>query len=153
LAEGDSADASGSRFTCEGEGTSKAEALASAEGVCTDKLCRVCGVEIESIVQTTETLHGVAMQRKVVERCRQFRKSPLEVERENVDCGKGKCSVRLEVFFSKDAEQRECSAYASEKFDDPAECEQLIQQFRYFQGRDGQSFRERTQLLDRASAA
>jgi hypothetical protein len=44
------------------------------------------------------------------------------------------------VRFSKETERRECSAYASEDFDDPAECERLIQAFRDAHGRDAQSF-------------
>lgn len=70
LSPADRSDDSGSHFVCEGQGPDKEQALATAHGVCTDKVCRVCGVEVESVVQSTETLQGVSMQRKVVEQSR-----------------------------------------------------------------------------------
>ena len=51
----------GHTFTCQGEGQTEAEALETAHAICNDKICKLCGVEIESVVQTTETLTGVEM--------------------------------------------------------------------------------------------
>lgn len=51
---------------CQGEGPTDDAALAAAHGICNDKVCRLCGVEVESVVQTKETLKGVVMKRKVV---------------------------------------------------------------------------------------
>src|SRR5450432_2725464 len=70
---GDQASADGNIFVCQGEGATEEAALAAAHAICNDKVCKLCGVEVESVVQTTETLKGVSMQRKVVERCRRFR--------------------------------------------------------------------------------
>lgn len=152
-AAGDRTESAGSRFVCEGQGSSEEEALSAAQGICTDKVCRVCGVEVESVVQTTETLKGVSMQRKVVERCRQFRKQPLAVEHKSIDCSPNGCTAWLEVSFSKEAEKAECAGYASEHFADPNECERLIAEYRNTEGRNAQSFRRRTGLLDQALVA
>ncbi|MEO8183522.1 MAG: hypothetical protein ABI895_32210 [Deltaproteobacteria bacterium] len=153
IASGDRADAHGSTFVCQGEGSTEEEALTTARGICNDKVCRLCGVEVESVVQTTETLKGVSMQRKVVERCRQFRKAPLAVEHKSTDCGPSGCTAWLGVSFSKEQEKAECTAYSSEHFADSGECERLIEEFRSSIGRTAASLRARTQLLDAALGA
>ncbi len=153
IASGDRADAHGSTFVCQGEGSTEEEALTTAQGICNDKVCRLCGVEVESVVQTTETLKGVSMQRKVVERCRQFRKTPLAVEHKSTDCGPNGCSAWLGVSFTKEQEKAECTAYSSEHFADSGECERLIEEFRRSVGRTATSLRTRTQLLDAALGA
>jgi hypothetical protein len=150
---GDQSNAEGSLFICQGEGPTEEAALAAAHAICNDKVCKLCGVEVESVVQTTETLKGVSMQRKVVERCRRFRKGEPKVRQKSTDCGPQGCVTWLSVGFSKEDEKSECSAYASEHFADPAECQRLIDAFRSTQGRNAPSFRQRTQLLDDAMAA
>jgi hypothetical protein len=153
IARGDRADAQGSTFVCQGEGSTEEEALTTAQGICNDKVCRLCGVEVESVVQTTETLKGVSMQRKVVERCRQFRRAPLAVEHKSTDCGPNGCTAWLGVSFSKEQEKAECTAYSSEHFADSGECERLIGEFRTSVGRTAASLRARTRLLDAALGA
>jgi hypothetical protein len=150
---GDRSDANGSLFVCEGDGATEEAALAAAQAICNDKVCKLCGVEVESVVQTTETLKGVSMQRKVVERCRRFRKGEPKVRQKTTDCGAQGCATWLSVEFSKEDEKNECSAYAAEHFADPAECQRLIDAFRSTQGRSAPSFRQRAQLLDDALAA
>src|SRR5688572_26058388 len=150
---GDRTDTAGSTFVCQGEGETEEQALTTAQGTCNDKVCRLCGVEVQSVIETTETLEGVSMQRKVVERCRQFRKSPLKVGHKSTDCGPAGCVAWLEVTFSKADEKAECSAYASEHFADPNECERLIQEFRTSEGRTAASLYARARLLDAALTA
>jgi hypothetical protein len=149
----DRTDATGNHFVCRGDGPNKQAALDAAQGVCNDKLCRLCGVEVESVVNTTETLNGVAVQRKVVERCKQFRKNPFENERTSAKCGDDTCSVQLQVHISKEDGERECATYSSEHFADPALCERLIEEFRDTTGRNAQSFQARMDVLDQATAA
>jgi len=151
--DGDRTNADGSVFVCEGEGSTEEAALAAAHAICNDKVCKLCGVEVESVVQTTETLKGVSMQRKVVERCRRFRKGEPKVRQKSTDCGPQGCVTWLSVSFSKADEKNECSAYASEHFADPEECQRLIEAFRMARGRTAASFRQRTQVLDDAMAA
>jgi hypothetical protein len=152
-ASGDHSDAHGSTFVCQGEGATEEAALTTAQEICNDKVCRLCGVEVESVVQTTETLQGVSMQRKVVERCRQFRKSALTVQHKSSDCGPSGCTAWLGVSFSKAQEQAECSAYSSEHFADSGECERVVEEFRRTEGRTAASLRARTRLLDAALGA
>jgi hypothetical protein len=151
--DGDRTDSEGSVFACEGDGPSEDAALATAQGICNDKVCKICGVEVESVVQTTETLKGVEMQRKVVERCRRFRKGEPRVLHKSMDCGPNGCVAWLSIGFTKEDEKRECSVYASEHFADPGECQRLLESFRNTPGRDAASFRTRTHLLDDAMAA
>jgi hypothetical protein len=152
-AEGDRSDRDGSTFVCEGEGPTEEAALAAAHALCNDKVCKLCGVEVESVVQTTETLKGVSMQRKVVERCRRFHKGAPKVAKKSTDCGDKGCATWLAITFSKDDEKSECSAYAAEHFADPDECQRLIEAYRTTPGRDAASFRKRTALLDEALVA
>src|SRR4051794_14194673 len=81
----DSADERGHTFVCSGEGKSEADALAAALGICNDKICKVCGVEVESTVTTKETLQGVDLQRKVVERCRRVRKADPVLKSKSIE--------------------------------------------------------------------
>lgn len=150
---GDRSTADGNLFVCQGDGPTEEAALAAAQAICNDKVCKLCGVEVESVVQTTETLKGVSMQRKVVERCRRFRKGEPKVRQKTTDCGAQGCATWLSVEFSKEDEKNECSAYAAEHFADPAECQRLIEAFRTTPGRSAASFRQRAQLLDDALAA
>jgi hypothetical protein len=150
---GDREDAQGHHFVCQGEGGTDTDALAAAHGICNDKICKLCGVEVESIVQTTETLTGVEMQRRVVERCRRFRKAEPKVLYKSSDCGPGRCLTWLEVLFTAEDEARECAAYAAEHFADPEECQRLIEEFRRTPERTAESFRARTRVLDAALSA
>jgi len=151
--QGDQATAEGNVFVCQGDGPSEDAALAAAHAVCNDKVCKLCGVEVESVVQTTETLKGVEMKRKVVERCRRFRKGEPKIVHKSSDCGPAGCVTWLSVMFSKEDEQKECAAYASEHFADPAECQRLIETFRKMTGQTAASFHTRAKLLDDAMIA
>jgi hypothetical protein len=149
----DRSDESGSHFLCQGDGPSKEAARDAARAICNDKICILCGVEVESVVRTTETLDGVAMQRKVVERCNQVRQDALEEAEESSTCDANGCSLRLQIHLSKENEERECAAYRSGHFNDPALCERLIDDFGQTRGRDARSFQTRMDTLDQATAA
>lgn len=146
----DQTDKSGHTFICEGQGKDETGALATAAGVCNDKICKVCGVEVESVLKTKETLTGVSMERQVVERCRRVRKADPLVKFKNVDCGPSGCRAWIQVFYSKADEEAECPKYASEKFADPARCEADIDDFMNVQGRTALAFKQRREAMDRA---
>jgi hypothetical protein len=146
----DTADKSGHTFACEGAGASEAAALAAAFGVCNDKICKVCGVEVESVLKTKETLTGVGMERQVTERCRRIRKSEPTIKFKNVDCGPAGCRAWVQVFYSKADEEAECPRYADEKFEDPARCETDIDEYARARGHSAVSFKARRDALDRA---
>ncbi|HUJ24386.1 MAG TPA: hypothetical protein VLW85_00095 [Myxococcales bacterium] len=147
----DTADASGHVFTCEGQGSSEDDALAAAQGICNDKICKVCGVEVESITETRETLTGVDLQRKVVERCRRVRKADTKLRAKSVDCDPaGGCTAWVQIFYSADDQKQECNAYTKEDFTDPAECEKDVQAFRVIEGHAADAFRARADALNRA---
>ncbi len=148
----DAADERGHSFICAGEGKSEDDALATALGICNDKICKVCGVEVESTVVTKETLQGVDLVRKVVERCRRVRKSELQIKSKSLECDDGKCQAWVQIFYSKEDEKAECPSYAREDFPDPAACEADVEAFRRQQGRTAASMRERRSQLDAALA-
>ena len=148
----DAADKSGHTFVCEGAGPNEAAALTAAFGVCNDKICKVCGVEIESVLKTKETLSGIGMERQVTERCRRVRKHEPAVKFKNVDCGPSGCRAWVQVFYSKADEEAECPRYADEKFEDPARCETDIDEYARARGHSAPAFKTRRDALDRALA-
>jgi hypothetical protein len=148
--ETDQTDSSGHTFVCEGAGSDEATAMTTAFGVCNDKICKVCGVEIESVLKTKENLSGVSMERQVVERCRRVRKSEPVVRWKSVDCGPGGCRAYVQVFYSKADEEAECPRYASEKFADPSQCEADVDAFMAIEGHSAASFAARREAIDRA---
>ena len=148
--QGDRANRSGHTFVCEGQGKSDSSALSSALGLCNDKICKVCGVEVESVLKTKESLKGVSMERQVIERCRRVRKKEPVVESKNVDCDKTGCRAWVQVFYSKADEEAECPSYASEKFSDPGHCEADVDDFLRITGRRALDFKARREAMDRA---
>jgi len=150
---GDQKTAGGSLFVCEGTGPDEEQAQRAAQGACSAKICELCGVEVKATVETKETLTKVDVTRKVVETCRRVRKTGEEIRYKQAACGPGGCTSWLQIFFSAEAEARECKAYADGNYADSAECEKLIEQFRNTPGLDSASFRTRTALLDKAIIA
>jgi hypothetical protein len=146
----DSADEKGTVFICSGEGKSEQDALDAALGICNDKICKLCGVEVESTVTTSETLKGVDLQRKVVERCHRVRKAEPQLRGKSLECEEGRCQAFIQLFYSKETQKAECSAYAQEDFADPAKCEQDIEAFRQQQGFTAASMRQRDGQLGAA---
>lgn len=149
---GDTEDASGHRFVCEGEGRSEAEALSSARAECEDKICKLCGVRIESVVETSETLDEVAVRRKVVERCRRIRQAPSEPKRKLVDCGDDGCRAFIQIEYPESLRKLECQRAADEDFDDPEACQNTILAFSRVEGWRAASFVRRIELLEQAKA-
>ncbi len=147
---GDTADDDGYRFICEGQAASEPDALAAAGGVCEDKICKLCGVEVESVVKTNETLTGVELQRQVVERCRRVRRKELAPSRKLVDCGPGGCFAWIQIDYSKEDQQAECKRLTDGNFADPDACQATIEAFRNTRGYTAQSFRDRVALIERA---
>ncbi len=142
------------RFVCHGEGRDPGEATTTARAFCEDKICKLCGVEVESIVQSRETLSGVELSREVVERCRRVRSEPVKVVRQSVDCPEGgRCVAWIEVEYTKAQRNQDCKRYADERFADPAECEAQIDAFSQMYGYTAASLRARIDVLDRAIAA
>lgn len=146
----DRAEKTGHTFICEGEGGNESAALSAAYGVCNDKICKVCGVEVESVLKTKETLSGISMERQVVERCRRVRKNDPVVKFKSVDCGPAGCRAWAQVFYSKADEEAECPHYASEKFADPGRCEADVGDFLAIKGRRALDFKARREAMDRA---
>src|SRR5262249_10309525 len=146
----DSADASGHIFTCEGQGANEDDAVAAALAICNDKICKACGVEVESIVETKETLTGVGVSRKVVERWRRIRRAETKFRAKSVDCAPEGCQAWVQIYYPAEDQKQECTAYTKEDFTDPAACEKDVQSFRSVQGRTADSFRSRAKALDQA---
>lgn len=148
--QGDVVENSGHRLICEGSGASEELATTTAIANCNDKVCRICGVEVEATVETKETLKGIDVQRRIFERCRRVRKHELLPRYKSVDCGPSGCTAWLYVDYSNDTLKEECPRYTQENFADPQECERDIENFKTESGRDAAAFRRRVQFLDAA---
>lgn len=150
---GDEKTDDGSLFVCEGAGPDEAQAVEAARALCSAKICELCGVEIQSTIETTETLEKVDVERKVVETCRRVRKSEEQIRYRQAGCGPDGCTAWLQVFFGAEAEARECRAYAEGNFADSSQCEELIERFRSTPDLTAESFRVRAELLSQAIVA
>ncbi|MEM7677382.1 MAG: hypothetical protein AAF449_15390, partial [Myxococcota bacterium] len=153
-AQGDRTSTAGFRFICQGEGANPDEAATAARAFCEDKVCKLCGVEVESVVRSKETLSGVQMSREVVERCRRVRTKPVKVIRQSVDCPQeGRCSAWIEVDYSRAQRDRDCQQYADQNFDDPEACQRQLDTFSQIYGYSAASVRKRIATLEAALVA
>lgn len=148
--DGDAREGKAHLFVCQGQGKSEADALQSAGALCDDKICKLCGVQIESTVQTDESLTGVELKRQVVEKCRMIRTAEPTVTRKSVECGPGGCEAWIQVRYT-DAEKKEaCQRLEDGDFAGPEACQATIDAFSKVPGYSAKSFRERVRLIDRA---
>lgn len=152
--EGNSTTADGYRFVCQGEGRTPEQATQTAKAFCEDEICQLCGVEVESVVTSKETLTGVEASREVVERCRRVRSEPARVLRQSMDCPfADSCIAWIEIEYSNEQKESECKAFGDENFDDPGLCEKAIEDFKGTTGYDAASFRRRVAHLETAKTA
>lgn len=148
--EGDAREGKAHLFVCQGQGKTEADALQSAGALCDDKICKLCGVQIESTVQTDESLTGVELKRQVVEKCRMIRTAEPTVTRKSVECGPAGCDAWIQVRYT-DAEKIEaCQRLEDGDFAGPEACQATIDAFSRVPGYSAKSFRERVRLIDRA---
>jgi hypothetical protein len=148
--DGDAREGKAHLFVCQGQGKTEADALQSAGALCDDKICKLCGVQIESTVQTDESLTGVELKRQVVEKCRMIRTAEPTVTRKSVECGPGGCDAWIQVRYT-DAEKKEaCQRLEDGNFAGPEACQATIDAFSKVPGYSAKSFRERVRLIDRA---
>jgi len=143
-------DGAATRFTCEGRGPSEASALVAASVDCDDQLCRACGVSIEAVLESEETLEGQSVRRRVVERCRMTRAQSPPVERSAVACEGGTCVAWLAVSVSDKLRAETCPPSTDGAFADPSACQSTLEAFARTPGYSAESFRRRVALMDRA---
>lgn len=141
------------QLVCEGQGNNPDEAMDAARAACEDRICRLCGVQIESVLETLETLDGMEMERRVVERCRRARTADLTVRRQSSDCGPEGCSVWLQVSYDKELQARECQRATEENYADPEACKEGMDLFARTNGFNAASMHERVATLDQAQSA
>jgi len=151
--KGDRVSGSDHQFVCEGEGKNEKDAMQSAQSICDDKICKLCGVEIESVVQTRETLTGIEVERKVQERCRRIRVGDNKLSRKMVDCGPEGCTAWVLIDYSEAQRDRECKNLTDENYASPEECTRLIEEFKSVPGHTAASFRKRAELIESAIGA
>jgi len=151
--EPDRTEHGGNVFSCEAAGVSEEEAFTAAKQLCSDKLCKLCGVKIESRVEVKETFKGVDMQRKVVERCTRARTRELEIRYRQSACGPEGCRSWVQIFYSSADQEKECKRFSDDNFADPAKCQKLLQDFSRVPGLTSLAFERRHQLLLGAEAA
>ena len=151
--EPDRTEHGGNVFTCEAAGATEEEAFNAAKQLCSDKLCKLCGVKIDSRVEVKETLKGVDMQRKVVERCTRARTREMEIRYKQSSCGPEGCRSWVQTFYSSADQEKECKRFSDENFADPAQCQKHLEDFSRVPGLTSPAFERRHQLLLGAEAA
>ena len=147
---GDAREKKAHLFVCQGQGATEADALTSAGALCDDKICKLCGVQIESVVQTEETLKGVDLKRQVIERCRMIRTAEPTVVRKSVECAPEGCDAWIQVRYTDTEKKEACGRLEDGNFAGPDACQATIDAFSKVPGYSAQSFRERVRLIDRA---
>ncbi len=158
--DGDAHEGKASYFVCEGGGKKEDEALAAAGALCDDKICKLCGVEIESVLVAEEKESGpvghspgggsIDVKHKVVERCRMSRTEPSEVTRKSVDCGPNGCAAWIQVRYTDAQKVEACKRLQDGNFAGPQACQADIDAFSKVQGYAAERFRERVKLIGRA---
>ncbi len=148
--KGDEEDDTGYRFICEGQGSAEADAVATARAICEDKICKLCGVEIESVLKTQETLDGVDFKRVVIERCKRVQQEALTIARKSTDCGPNGCTSWMQVNYTKETKKKECARLTDDNFADPDQCAKNIESLVGIAGFSSESFVQRTAALDAA---
>lgn len=164
---GDSEDDQEFRFVCHGLASDDKQAQALASRMCTEKLCRIFGVQIKSNTSVRETLNGIDVESEVSEGCLDVRLEGRETEFSAGECGPRGCVQWMLQSYPKSAyrverkrletstviERQIVVQEGAVKYTDPAVCEKELRAYGRVEGRDLTSIEERSALLKRAGIA
>ncbi|MEL6545330.1 MAG: hypothetical protein AAFQ82_11940, partial [Myxococcota bacterium] len=143
----------GNRFTCRGDGGTEEDAQAAAHAACNDKICRLCGVEVRSVLKSEETLDGVSLRRQVEERCRRVQTRDFDVLYKTSSCAPEGCSSWIQIDYPNELKDLECRQFSDENYASPDECKRLIDAFAAVEGMTEAAFAERESHLRGALSA
>ena len=76
-----------------------------------------------------------------------MRRGEPNLARKSTDCGPSGCYAWIQIDYSREEQEAECSKLTDEKFADPAECQNTIEDFKNVKGYSAASLRKRVDLL------
>ncbi len=165
--DGDSESSEGFEFVCHGVASDEGTAKALAASQCSEKLCRLFGVQITAKTEVREDLEGMSATSEVTERCPEVRAVGRKTNYHTGECGPNGC-----VFWIRQSYPR--AAYEEEKqrleqptiirqqivvqegnvvYRDPAECQRQLDAFSKAKGSAVSTLDQRLDQIRRARKA
>jgi hypothetical protein len=164
---GDQKTAQEFRFVCHGLGADEKSARAEAQASCSEKLCKLFGVEIRAETKVVENLEGLSAESQVTERCPEVRAVGRETKMHTGECGPSGCVFwQLQTYplamYEAEKQRLEQPTIVRQQvviqegdqvFKDPQKCADALTAYGSVQGLDARSFEVRTKHLDTALIA
>lgn len=164
---GDQEDDQEFRFVCHGLATEEPQAQALAARMCTEKICKIFGVQIKSTTSVRENLEGLDVESEVVEGCLDVHIEGKATKFSGGECGPRGCVQWMMQSYPKSAylaerkrlenpttvERQIVVQEGSIKYTDPAVCEAELQSYGVITGQKLAMIEERLKILKRALVA
>ncbi len=165
--KGDVEDAQAFHFVCHGLAADEDHAGALARRMCTEKLCRLFGVQIKSQTTVREDLEGIDVQSEVSEGCLDVRLEDRTTEYNGGECGPRGCVKWIMQRYPKSSyvaerarldnptvvERQVVVQEGDIKYKDPAACEAELRKYGEVQDRTYEDIKKRREILQRALGA
>lgn len=160
---GDSEDAGGFTFVCQGTAAEEDQATQLALARCNEKLCRLFGVKLSSSVKVKEDLDGLEASSETSETC-DVRVQGRTVLNKGGECGPSGCTYWVRQSYPRAAYEEEKARLAAptilrqevviqegdKHYRDPAACEANLREYGAVQGLSAAAFRSRKAALTKA---
>lgn len=155
------------RFVCHGLATQEDQARALAQRMCTEKLCRLFGVQIKARTSVKEDLKGLEVESEVSEGCLDVHIEGRKTEFNGGECGPKGCVQWTLQSYPKSAylaererldnptvvERQVVVQEGNVRYKDPAECERELETYGRIEDRNYTALKGRLTILKRARAA
>jgi len=155
------------QLVCYGLASDERQSQALAQRMCTEKLCRLFGVQIQARTTINENLEGLSVDSQVTEGCLNVRVEGRTTDLSGGECGARGCIHWLRQSYPKSAYLAERKRLESPtvverqvviqegdlKYKDPAACESALQQYGQSDEQSASSLKLRLTHLRRAQTA
>lgn len=152
------------QFTCHGMASDEKTARLLAESQCSEKLCKLFGVQISAETIVSEDLEGISATSEVKERCADVNVLGRETPYHTGDCGPKGCIFWLQQSYpisSYEAEKKRLAQptvirqqvviqEGDKLYRDPAKCRTELKAYSGVQGLTAPHFKKRSRHLHRA---
>lgn len=164
---GDSDNDQAIQLVCYGLASDEKQSQVLAQRMCTEKLCRLFGVQIQAKTTVNENLEGLSVDSQVTEGCLNVRIEGRTTDLSGGECGARGCIHWIRQSYPKGAYLAERKRLESPtiverqvviqegnlKYKDPAACESELQQYGRPTERNAAALKQRLGNLRRAQAA
>lgn len=165
--KGDQEDDRAFHFVCHGLAADESHASALASRMCTEKLCRLFGVQIRSQTTVREDLEGLDVQSEVKEGCLDVRLEGRTTEYNGGECGPRGCVKWIMQKYPKSSylaerqrlenptvvERQVVVQEGNIKYKDPAACEAALQNYGAITEKGYEDIKRRRVILQKALGA